>query len=339
MVGVYAELGVNGPETTDLRAKAVAYLNSPMGEMLASTVYAELGWAAFINRRYDEALDLFERGLAGSSASKVVELPSLLLGLASVRERAGDLAAASDLVSEAADLVEQRVMVLPRPLVAMVKGSMLVTEKRYGEAADVLTAGAAEAAAMGYARIEWRLRAAAAGALALDERVEESFRETAETRRLISALADRFVDASPPHFDGHYFGSVGRSNDLRPESMDWCALSLSATRAEVRTSLLARPQLVVFDVERRPSLWMEVSGLLDDVDVVARRLPVVDSLERIVNDRVVAHVDREHLFCVVPPYLMTAESLTRLIDNLSADPTDWFTAVVEAGARVRLTDA
>lgn len=78
--------------------------------------------------------------------------------------------------------------------------------------------------------------------------------------------------------------------------------------------------------------------LLENAEVAARKRPVVDSLERIENDRVVAQVDRESLFHVEPPYLMTPEFLNGLVNNLTADPIDWFTAAVEAGATVRLAE-
>jgi hypothetical protein len=41
---------------------------------------------------------------------------------------------------------------------------------------------------------------------------------------------------------------------------------------------------------------------------------------------------------VEPPYLMTPEFLNGLVNNLTADPIDWFTAAVEAGATVRLAE-
>jgi 2-C-methyl-D-erythritol 4-phosphate cytidylyltransferase len=110
-------------------------------------------------------------------------------------------------------------------------------------------------------------------------------------------------------------------------------------RDTVSEGLALNPQFFVFDTERRPNLWLGMWRLLENAEVAARKRPVIDSLERIENDRVVAQVDRENLFHVVPPYLMTPEFLTGLVDRLTADPTDWFTAAVEAGAKVRLLEA
>ncbi len=196
IVRIYTELGVRTKDTAELREKAVAYLEAPMGETMASTVYAELGWAAVESNDLEDAIDLFGRGLAGSSASKLLETPRLLLGLAAARIATGDLSGADELIAETTGFVEERKMAQFRPVLASIRGSSLLESGQHETAAIVLGEGAAEAGEIGLMTFEWRLRAARSQALALSGNSPAAAEEAATARRIVTGQADRIIDTA-----------------------------------------------------------------------------------------------------------------------------------------------
>ncbi|MGZ8753805.1 MAG: ATP-binding protein [Acidimicrobiia bacterium] len=194
MARVYAEMGIEDDATLALRETARRYLEHPMGETLASSVYAELGWAALERADLGEAEEMFALGLAGASATKMLELPSLLFGLSMVRIAEGATDTADALMSEASEFISQRQMAAFRPAEAAARGGLLLATGRPEEAVDVLGAGADAAHGMGVVGLEWRLRAARAGAFALTGNPEAAAEQATEARRLVSVQADRIVD-------------------------------------------------------------------------------------------------------------------------------------------------
>ncbi len=195
MVHVYVGTGQWDEATAELANVALGYLETPMGETLASTVFAELGWAALERADLREAASLLSQGLAGSSASKLLETPRLLLGLATVRIGEGDLEAAEGLISEAADFVSERAMVHLGPDVAMTRGALLLAAGSSREAAEVLGDGVVTAAASGIIGMEWRLRAARSSALAREGFDADAAEEASHARRLVVDQANRMADA------------------------------------------------------------------------------------------------------------------------------------------------
>ncbi len=196
MARAYAELGIDGSETAKMRADALAYLELPMGETLASSVFADLGWAALDSGRVSEADEMFTTGISGTSAMKMLELPSLLFGLAAVRTMQGDFDASAALIGEASDFTVQQGMATFRPLEAETRGSLLIAQSQYESAADVLSAGIDAAREMGMKAFEWRLLAALAGVLGSKGQTEPS-REAAEAaRRVVSEQANGIVDVA-----------------------------------------------------------------------------------------------------------------------------------------------
>lgn len=212
MARTYAELGIEGEETSDLRATALRYLEGPMGETLASTVYAELGWAAMRRDDLEDASEMFTRGLAGTSATKQLELPALLFGLGLVRTAEGDAAGAEALISEASEFIDERKMTHLRPVEAVARGGLLMATGQYGEAVDVFAAGADAAQAMGVAGLEWRLRAARSGALARAGQAKAAAQEASDARRLVAVQANRIIDT--PMQESFLRVATGHLSDL-----------------------------------------------------------------------------------------------------------------------------
>jgi class 3 adenylate cyclase/tetratricopeptide (TPR) repeat protein len=194
MVHVYAELGINDARVSDLRRDVQHHLNGPVGTMLETSVLAELGWTALSWGEPAEGARLFETALAGSSASRLWESPSLLLGLALATASSGDMAGATRHLAEASDFIADRQMAGYMPLESFVRGALLQSEGRFEEAASVYGSGADHAAVMGVDRLVWRLRVGRARALASAGLVEAARTTATEARRDVEALADRIVD-------------------------------------------------------------------------------------------------------------------------------------------------
>lgn len=76
---MYASLGMTEP-VGELVDTAVEAVEAPLGLFLASSVWADLGFAAFVSGDFNTAGERFERGLATSSASSYWEKPRLLIG-------------------------------------------------------------------------------------------------------------------------------------------------------------------------------------------------------------------------------------------------------------------
>jgi predicted ATPase/class 3 adenylate cyclase len=196
MARIYAELGIGDQRVAELQAASGQYLQGPLGRTLESTVLAELGWAAYEMGDRQEAAARFEAGVAGGSAAKMMETPSLLFGLALVEAANGDVDRAAAHLSEGSAFIAERAMVQFRPLEAMARGGLLRAQELPAEAAAVYAAGAEAAAAIGAAEIGWRLHAAGAGALALAGETEAAAVMAAHARELVAAHADRIVDAT-----------------------------------------------------------------------------------------------------------------------------------------------
>ncbi len=195
MARIYTELG-DREQAASLGEMALGFLETPMGETLASTVYAELAAAALAANDLERAAKLLATGIAGSSASKFLETPRLLLGLAAVRTAAGDVVGADALLEEASVFVEERQMAHYGPAIAATRGEWLLAQDRNAEAAEAFAVGVTAAKEIGAASAEWRLRAARAGALGRYGELEAADMETATAHRLVDDQADRIVDDS-----------------------------------------------------------------------------------------------------------------------------------------------
>jgi class 3 adenylate cyclase/tetratricopeptide (TPR) repeat protein len=106
MALVYATVGL-ADQTPALKSEAEDHLGGPIGEFLASTVLADLGWASLMIEVPEKAAEEFTRGLAASSTTQFIERPRLLVGRArahlaldDLEGAETDLAAASSFAAE-----------------------------------------------------------------------------------------------------------------------------------------------------------------------------------------------------------------------------------------------
>ena len=192
MAVIYTELGM--PDDDHLGRTALEYLDTPMGDMLASSVYADLGWAALIRGDVDEAERMFVTGVEGSSASRLHEASALLLGLAEVRIAQGDTAVAASLIDEALAFTIERGIRYRRPPEAFTRATLLLAEGRRSEAIAALGQGAEDARTMSMPGWEQRLLIRLTEALALAGRMEDADAAAHAARSLAEERASRVAD-------------------------------------------------------------------------------------------------------------------------------------------------
>ena len=104
---VYATCGFTEP-IAQLRSEAIAAVEGPLGEFLASTVWADLGYAALEAGDIAQADADFARGREASSYSQFIERPRLLIGRALAQAGLGDIDKAQLLVAETRQFVEEK---------------------------------------------------------------------------------------------------------------------------------------------------------------------------------------------------------------------------------------
>ncbi|HXV72740.1 MAG TPA: adenylate/guanylate cyclase domain-containing protein [Acidimicrobiia bacterium] len=107
MARVYATAGLVD-QVPDLIAEAEDRLSGPIGEFLASSVRADLGFASLLIGHQKAASEQFSKGLAASSTSQFMEKPRLLVGRALAGIDSDDLAAAATDITGAVNFIEAK---------------------------------------------------------------------------------------------------------------------------------------------------------------------------------------------------------------------------------------
>jgi class 3 adenylate cyclase/tetratricopeptide (TPR) repeat protein len=139
MALVYATAGME-EAIAELRGEALSMLEMPVGGLLASSVWVDLGWANLLTGKREEAVSDFDRGLSASSISQFIERPRLLVGRSLAGVAGDDLAGARSDLADAVVFVEQRALTGFDGLIQMVEGALALAEGRLADAESALTA-------------------------------------------------------------------------------------------------------------------------------------------------------------------------------------------------------
>jgi hypothetical protein len=107
MARVYAVVGLVD-KVPQLMSEAESRLSGPNGEFLASSVWADLGFANLAMREPEQAIEQFSQGLGASSTSQFIEKPRLLLGRALANMEVDDLVAAGKDLADAVTFAETK---------------------------------------------------------------------------------------------------------------------------------------------------------------------------------------------------------------------------------------
>jgi len=129
----------------ELRSSALEAVQAPLGNYLASTVWADLGHANLAIGEITGADEDFTNGLAAASATRYWEFPRLLIGKALVAAELGEFDSAHRHLDEAQTFLLEKDLRLFDAALGHARGRALATEGRKSEAAERL-ADAFEAA-------------------------------------------------------------------------------------------------------------------------------------------------------------------------------------------------
>jgi class 3 adenylate cyclase/tetratricopeptide (TPR) repeat protein len=177
----------------ELRAEAHGSLDGPMGEFLASTIWADLGFTSLMSGEPEVADTEFSTGLAASSISQFHERPRLLGGQALARIRIGELEGIESLLDEAWTFVRQRSYVTHDPLLHLAQGELEMGRGQFGEADESLVLAQSKAMEFGLRLLTVRvLEARARLSLAAGMGATRPHVETA--RSIVEALAATIAD-------------------------------------------------------------------------------------------------------------------------------------------------
>ena len=136
---IYATAGMAEP-IQELRAETLAVLDGPLGEFLASSAWADLGFANLLLYNPVEAAADFTIGQAASSFTQYTERPRLQGGLALALTQQGDVDGAESALAEAVEFAREKSY---RPFDAFlqyVEGEIQIRRDQLAEAEDSLLA-------------------------------------------------------------------------------------------------------------------------------------------------------------------------------------------------------
>lgn len=118
---LYADVGLLEPVDA-LRSEAKNAFDGPMADFLASSIWADLGFASLATGDVDVAVEEFESGLAAHSTTQYVEAPRLFIGKALASLQLGDVESASAALAEAKALVDDKNLVIYKAVVGYADG-------------------------------------------------------------------------------------------------------------------------------------------------------------------------------------------------------------------------
>jgi class 3 adenylate cyclase/tetratricopeptide (TPR) repeat protein len=193
MALVYATAGISD-EIPALRSEVEESLSGQLGEFLASTALADLGFTSLLLGETRGAETDFTRGLSVSSTTQFIERPGLLVGRALARLGIGDVDGAEDDLVNATAIVEEKRLGLYASRVGLARGRILASKGDLAGAGDALAEAQEHAMTVGQRLtlvqvLGERARLVVAGG---DQKEAESHVEAA--RGVVEAIADGIAD-------------------------------------------------------------------------------------------------------------------------------------------------
>lgn len=193
MALVYATVGL-ADQTPQLVSEAEEQLSGPLGEFLASTVLADIGFVKLLLGASDKAVDDFTRGLTASSTSQFTERPRLLLGRAMARVAGGDLDAAGDDIANAVTFTESKGLDVYLAHIALAEGLHAEASGDLDGAERALTRGQEEAMTRGQRLRLLEIVSARARVASSSGREEDAARHTESAAAVAEAIAGGIAD-------------------------------------------------------------------------------------------------------------------------------------------------
>lgn len=148
MALVYATAGLTD-QIPNLESEAEERVGGPIGEFLASTVLADLGWSALMVGHPERAAENFTRGFGVSSVTQFIERPRLLIGRARTHLEMNDLDSARADLDEALAFTEEKGLGLYLAHLGLVEGLLAAKDGAIDEAERALIRAQEEALTRG----------------------------------------------------------------------------------------------------------------------------------------------------------------------------------------------
>jgi class 3 adenylate cyclase/tetratricopeptide (TPR) repeat protein len=193
MALVYATVGMHD-QISQLVSEAEEQLGGPLGEFLASTVLADIGFVRLLQGEPEKAVDDFTRGLRASSTSQFMERPRLLVGRAMARAAFNDLEPASKDLVDAVSLAESKDLGLYLASIGLAEGLISMRSGDLEGAEHALTRGQEEAMSRGQRVRLQQILAARARVASLLDLDDEAERHSESALSVAEAIAEGIAD-------------------------------------------------------------------------------------------------------------------------------------------------
>jgi class 3 adenylate cyclase/tetratricopeptide (TPR) repeat protein len=186
----------NKEQAEEHHSQALKMMDNPFGLVLAAQSWTDMGFWALARGQADQANELFQKTLTGTSTFRYLVRPAALIGLALAMAEDGDLDSADRLAAEARGFAEERTMRLYYPLIAQGEARIAVARGDTAEALERYTQAADLALQMQMRPMVWQVRADAAHLLAALGRQAEAETRRLEARAMVEEIAGLFQDVS-----------------------------------------------------------------------------------------------------------------------------------------------
>ncbi|MGB8362557.1 MAG: adenylate/guanylate cyclase domain-containing protein [Acidimicrobiia bacterium] len=193
MALVYATAGMD-EELPALRDEVEKSLGGPLGEFLASTALADLGFASLLSGQLDRASNDFAAALGVSSATRFVERPRLLAGQALTLVAAGDLQGAAGSLAEARSTVDEKELTGYEAVVGLAEGRLHIARGELDEAEAALTGAQEQAMSIGQRVTLVMILGARAELAGMAADPDRAARHLDQAREVVTSIVEGIAD-------------------------------------------------------------------------------------------------------------------------------------------------
>ncbi|HEX6222459.1 MAG TPA: adenylate/guanylate cyclase domain-containing protein [Acidimicrobiia bacterium] len=195
MALIYATAGLT-EQVPDLMSDAEDRISGPIGEFLASSVLADLGFTSLLVGDPESAVEYFSRGLAASSTTQFIEKPRILIGRALARLETEDTDAAGTDLAEAVTFIETKDLGLYLAHAGLAEGLFAARTSDFEAATRTLTKAQEAAMSRGQRLRLIEIMGARAQVASLSGDQESAAAHAEAARSAIEAIAAGIADES-----------------------------------------------------------------------------------------------------------------------------------------------
>ena len=188
---ISGEYAVRGAE---FHAMAMTEAEKPLGAVMGSIIWAELAFCALAMGEMERADEYFQNGLTGSTATKYLARPPLLVGSALLELARGNPGEASELAREAREFAEERQMRHFYPLLEFADAQLKVARGDVEDALASFNRMEQLASEMGMRPLVLQARLGETQLLSASGRASEAETKGGEARAMIDEIAELFQD-------------------------------------------------------------------------------------------------------------------------------------------------